>query len=99
MSDMLQIEINEKGNIVLSGRFDASQVEKAKEVFANISTSSIVDFKDLEYISSAGLGVLLFAQKKLSESGDGLTLINMNKHIQDVFRYAGFHMIFEIESE
>jgi anti-sigma B factor antagonist len=99
MSDMLQIEMNEKGNIVLSGRFDASQVDKAKRVFTNISTSSTVDFKDLEYISSAGLGVLLFTQKRLNESGNSLKLINMNKHIQDVFRYAGFHMIFEIESE
>ena len=94
---MLTIEINEEGNIVLSGRFDASQVEKAKQVFVNINSSSVVDFTNLEYISSAGLGVLLFTQKKLNESGDGLKLIHMNKHIQDVFRYAGFDMIFEIE--
>ena len=93
---MLQIVINEEGHVILSGRFDASQVEKAKEVFDRVNTSTTVDFRNLEYISSAGLGVLLFTQKRLKESGDGLKLISMNNHIKDVFRYAGFNMIFEI---
>lgn len=93
---MLTIEMNENGHIVLAGRFDASQVAKAKEVFEQLNTSVTVDFRDLEYISSAGLGVLLFTQKKLRETGGGLKLINMNGHIKDVFRYAGFNTIFEI---
>jgi anti-sigma B factor antagonist len=93
---MLNIEINEDGHIVLAGRFDASQVAKAKEAFEQFNTSVTVDFRDLEYISSAGLGVLLFTQKRLKETGNGLTLVNMNSHIMDVFRYAGFNTIFEI---
>ena len=93
---MLNIEINEAGHIVLSGRFDASQVAKAKEALEQFNTSVTVDFRNLEYISSAGLGVLLFIQKRLRETGNGLTLVNMNRHIMDVFRYAGFNTIFEI---
>ena len=94
---MFEARISENREILLSGRFDASQVEKAKAVFDTIAQSGIVDFKDLEYISSAGLGVLLSTQKRLSESGNSLKLINMNKHIQDIFRYAGFDTVFEIE--
>ena len=93
---MLNITTNEDGHILLAGRFDASQVAQAKEVFEQLNTSATVDFRDLEYISSAGLGVLLFTQKRLREAGSGLKLINMNNHIRDVFRYAGFNTIFKI---
>ena len=57
-----------------------------------------LDFSALEYISSAGLGVLLKTQKRLTVSGDGLKIININNHIHDVFRYSGFHAIFDIET-
>lgn len=94
---MFDATIRKSGEILLSGRFDASQVEKAKSAFNQITSSSIVDFKDLEYISSAGLGVLLMTQRRLGESGNGLKLVNLSKHIRDVFKYAGFDRIFEIE--
>lgn len=94
---MFDAKINENKEIILSGRFDASQVDKARAVFSQITESSVVNFKDLEYISSAGLGVLLAAQKRLNESGHSLKLVNFNKHVGDVFRYAGFQMIFKIE--
>lgn len=94
---MLDISRNENGDVILTGRFDASQVEKAKAVFNDIDDSCVIDFKNLDYIASAGLGVLLMTQKKLKDKGKGLKLINMNKHISDVFVYAGFNQLFEIE--
>lgn len=93
---MFEAKITENGEILLSGRFDASQVERAKETFNKITKSTVVNLKDLEYISSAGLGVLLSTQKRLKESGNSLKLINMNKPIRDVFSMAGFDRIFEI---
>jgi anti-anti-sigma factor len=86
----------ENGQVRLSGRFDAAQVEKARVVFDQVKDSTVVDFGDLEYISSAGLGILLMTQRRLRETGKSLKLINMNKHIRDVFQYAGFDKIFEI---
>lgn len=94
---MFQATISEDGEILLHGRFDAAQVEKAEMVLREITNSTIVNFEELEYISSAGLGVLLATQKRLAESGNSLKLINMNKHIRNVFRYSGFDTIFEIE--
>ena len=93
---MFDIRVNEQGDIILSGRLDAAQTEKASEVLNKITKSVAVDFKDLQYISSAGLGVLLATQKRLSQSGSRLKLINMNSHIKDVFHFARFDMIFEI---
>ena len=93
---MFEAELKGNNEIMLTGRFDASQVDKAKMVFDSVANSCEVDFTDLEYISSAGLSVLLVTQKRLSESGNSLKLRNMNKHIRDVFRYAGFDTVFEI---
>ena len=94
---MFEIRFGENNEIVLTGRFDASQTEKARGVFNTVTGQRIVDFRELEYISSAGLGVLLATQKRLKESGDGLTLVNISHHIKDVFHYAGFDQIFKIE--
>jgi anti-sigma B factor antagonist len=94
---MLDITQNEKGDIILSGRFDTSQVEEAKSFFASIKESANVNFEKLDYISSAGLGVLLMTQKRLMASQHRLTLTGMNSHIREVFKYAGFDTIFDIE--
>ena len=94
---MFDIRMNEQGDVVLSGRFDAAQTDKAAEVLNSITRSANVDFRELQYISSAGLGVLLATQKRLSQTGNRLKLINMSSHIRDVFHYARFDMIFEIQ--
>ena len=94
---MFQAKFNDNGEIILSGRLDASEVDKARLMFEKITTSSTLNFSELDYISSAGLAVLISIQKRLSETGGGLRLTNMNKHIRDVFKYAGFDRIFIIE--
>jgi len=94
---MLTVTVKEDGEIVLAGRFDASQVEVAREVFDRVNTTCRVNFQDLEYISSAGLGVLLKTQKRLSESGQSLILFRITKFVRDVFRIARFDLVFKIE--
>lgn len=94
---MFRIELRGKDTITLTGRFDAAQVEEAERVFAEVDTTCVVDFDNLDYISSGGLSVLLATQKRLGTTGDQLRLKNMNRHIREVFQYAGFDVIFEIE--
>jgi len=93
---MLEIREGSNHDLILTGRFDASQVEKARGVFLSLSEGKTLDFAGLDYISSAGLGVLLAAQKRLSQKGQKLRLVNVNSHIRDVFRFSGFDQIFEI---
>ncbi|UCG52827.1 MAG: STAS domain-containing protein [Candidatus Latescibacterota bacterium] len=92
-------EVRQTGDdrVLLVGKLDASQVQAARDVLGQLKKSCIVDFGELEYISSAGLGVLLGAQKRLGEAGASLKLVNMNRHIREIFRMAGFDHIFEIE--
>lgn len=96
---MLEIERGDEGRIRLSGRFDASQAAKAQEAFDALDGPTVVDMAKLSYISSLGLGVLLQTQKRLrgESGGGGLKLVNVSKHIHDIFRFSGFHAIFEIE--
>jgi anti-anti-sigma factor len=94
---MFQITRNADGTVHLHGRFDAAQVTSAKEVFSCIDDSCTVDFTELSYISSAGLGLLFATQKRLVDRGGELTLSNLNPHIREVFRIAGFDNIFRIE--
>ena len=95
---MFSIEFKDNGEILCSGRLDAAQCARAEEFLGAVDRSSVLDFAQLEYISSAGLGILLKTQKRLVENGAGLKIINVNNHIHDVFRYSGFHSIFEIEA-
>lgn len=93
---MLEIVEGPDDEVVFSGRFDASQVEKAKKVLHSLSGGKTLNFARLDYISSAGLGVLLAAQQRLAPSGQKLRLVNANSHIKDIFHFSGFDQIFEI---
>lgn len=94
---MFDIRLSDNGAVYLSGRFDAAQVEKAKAVLDQLTVTTSVDFKDLVYVSSAGLGVLMATQKRLSDKGHKLKLRNVSGHIREIFRIARFDLIFEIE--
>ena len=94
---MFEIGRGAAGEVVLKGRLDAAQCEKALQFFDGVADPHVVDFTDLDYVSSAGLGVLLKTQKRAMQAGRGLRLVNVNKHIFDIFRYAGFDKIFEID--
>jgi anti-sigma B factor antagonist len=95
---MFEIDYAESGEILCRGRLDAAQSEKAEAFLGRVETSHTLDFEHLEYISSAGLAILLKTQKRLSGSGAAIRIINVNKHIYDIFRYSGFNAIFEIET-
>jgi anti-sigma B factor antagonist len=94
---MFDISLSEVGVVILSGRLDAAQVERARDILDRLAVTTSVDFKDLVYISSAGLGVLMATQKRLSEKGCKLKLKNVSGHIREIFKIARFDLIFEIE--
>lgn len=85
------------GTVVVSGRLDAAQSPAAQAFLDNVEGTVTLDCGGLEYISSAGLGVLLKTQKRLLASGGKLRLSGVNRHLQDIFSYSGFDQLFEIE--
>lgn len=99
---MLNINKNLNGEtltVSLEGRLDtttAPQLEESlRESMTGIS-ELILDFKDLEYISSAGLRVLLSAQKNMAKQGS-MKLIHVSDVIMEIFEVTGFVDILTIE--
>lgn len=86
-------------NVILEGRLDtttAPQLEAELKDSLEGITDLIMDFEKLEYISSAGLRVLLSAQKTMNKQG-GMVLKNVNENVMDVFEVTGFVDILTIE--
>ena len=95
---MLAIEHRQDGAVVLSGRLDASQAPAAQAFLDKVQGTVTLDCNALEYISSAGLGVLLKTQKRLLAEAGKLRLVGLKPHLRDIFTYSGFDQLFEIES-
>jgi anti-anti-sigma factor len=95
---MLSIEFGGAGEVRLAGRLDAVEAPAAQSFLDGVNGAVTVDCSGLEYISSAGLGVLLKTHKRLSASAGQLRLVAVSPHIRDIFKYSGFDKIFEIES-
>ncbi len=94
---MFEIRYGDDGTVVCTGRLDAQQCEKGQAFMDGIDGVATLDFDKLDYISSAGLGILLKTQKRLVKNGGAIKIINVNKHIHDVFHFSGFHTIFDIK--
>ena len=81
------------------GRLDTTTAPALeKTIMENMSgiKTLILDFKELEYISSAGLRVLLSAQKKMQQIGE-MKVINVCEEVMEVFEITGFADILVIE--
>ncbi len=85
--------------VALEGRLDtvtAPELEAELNGALNAANSLTLDFSKLDYISSAGLRVLLAAHKKMASKG-GMTVTNVNEIVAEVFEVTGFSDILNIE--
>ena len=96
------IEKNANGtqlNVKVEGRLDtttAPQLEESlKESFEGV-TKLVLDFSALEYLSSAGLRVILAAQKVMNKQGE-MVIQHVNETINEIFEVTGFIDILTIE--
>ena len=86
--------------VSLSGRIDSTAAVEFEEQLIEIidqgNNTMVVDFLNIQFISSAGLRVLLLAAKKVKPYGGKLHLCNMSKDVREVFDISGFSSIFDI---
>lgn len=94
---MLEIRAGEGDVLHLVGRLDASQVERARKVIGPIDRSMVLDMTGLEYISSAGIELLIQTYKRLSDSGRSLRLSNPNNRVRSVLNLSGLDKVFVID--
>ena len=85
-------------NIALVGRLDTTTAPQLENEIKQLDgiTELVLDFAKLEYISSAGLRVLLASQKTMNKQGS-MKLCNVNDDIMEVFEITGFADILTIE--
>ena len=89
-----------KLTVALSGRLDTTTApvfEKELKESLNGVDDLTLDFSGLEYISSAGLRVLLSAQKMLNASGGAMKIVGANDIVKEIFEVTGFSDILTIE--
>ena len=93
------VKTNNNGelNVKVSGRLDTSTAPQLEAELGDLSSVSklVFDFKDLEYVSSAGLRVLLASQKAMNGHGE-MALSGVNASIMEVFEITGFADIFTV---
>ncbi len=85
--------------VLLDGKLDTSttpQVQSEIEADVESADSLVIDMKDLKYISSAGLRLLLSLHKKMMAKG-GMTIINVNDTNMEILEFTGFADILNIE--
>lgn len=93
---MFEIHMGTAGEVVMSGRLDATQCDTALNFLARLDRPEVIDLAGLDYVASAGLRVFLLTQKRLRAAGGGLRLVNVTAPVHDIFRYAGFDQILDI---
>ena len=97
----IEIKKNAEETIIeLAGRLDTTTAPALDKTICNDiegTKNLVLDFKSLEYISSAGLRVLLGAQKKMQKIGS-MKVPNVCEEVMEVFEMTGFADILTIES-
>ena len=100
---MLNITKNMDGNtlsVALEGRLDTNTApifQREVEPMLDGISKLVLDFKKVDYISSAGLRVLLTFEQELEEQNKAMELIHVNEIIHDVFDVTGFLEILTIK--
>ena len=92
--DIIEKRLNEIIIFKLNGNLNSNTSpeleDKIFEAIKNESKNMILDFEDLDYISSAGLRVIMKAAKNLKQSEGMIVLCSMQDYVKEVFEIAGF---------
>lgn len=93
-------EVSEVRVLLFEGNLDTNTAPQAQaqidELIDGGSSKILINFDDLNYISSAGLRVLLATAKKLKATSGDLKICGLNQTVQEVFDISGFSSILSV---
>lgn len=99
----MQIACNKQNQalvMALNGRLDRLGAMEFEKTFSEWQKKGellfVIDMKDVEYISSAGLRSFLFASQQLKGSNGQFRLCNMSKSVHEIFTISGFDSLFPV---
>lgn len=97
--DIKMNSASETLTLEIKGRIDTKSAPQLEEIISSSLDGVrllVMDFEGVEYVSSAGLRVLLIAQKAMNRQGD-MKVRNVNPDIMEIFEVTGFSDILTIE--
>ena len=102
---MPNLKIEKNNDVVtlhLEGKFNSEVADDVKKQIADLEVDAkeiILDFKDLLYVSSAGLRAILETHKNMKANGKQLTLINVDPGNMDILESTGLTKFLNIRNE
>jgi anti-sigma B factor antagonist len=88
-------------NVGINGELDVASADKVKEHLNGLVESQPVDikidFSNLEYIDSTGLGALIGVLKRLKVNEKDIYILNARKNVKKIFSITGLDKIFKVE--
>ena len=94
---MLDIEVKEDGQVRLVGRLDAAQADLAQETLDRLAGPLVLDCGALDYISSAGIGVLVETYKRMVAAGSSLRIVRLTPRVRSVLALANLDRVLTLE--
>lgn len=95
---MLALRVEEGGVVKVEGRLDAAESDRALAALDALPGPLTLDCTGLEYISSAGISVIMQTWKRLNGQGSSLRMVGMTPRVRNVFAYAGLDKVLDIRS-
>ena len=98
--EIIQEKVNDVAIVEIKGRLDVTTASDLEQVFTKLLSENqnkvFVECRELEYISSAGLRVLLNAAKQYNKVSGQIMLAGLSQNVKQVFEISGFTSIFPI---
>lgn len=105
MANIVEFKVEQEGDVyivLIEGRIDATTtptVEKKLAKLYDIATKLAIDFSEVDYLSSAGMRLLLALTKRMDAKGGKVAYFDMTDDVLEIIRMAGFERILNIFSK
>lgn len=94
---MLELRVEGGGMVRMHGRLDAAESDRALAALEKLAGPLVLECSQLEYISSAGISVIMQTWKRLNSQGSSLRMVGMTPRVRNVFAYAGLDKVLDIQ--
>jgi anti-anti-sigma factor len=94
---VLELSVEDGGVVRLQGRLDAAESDRTLAALDKLAGPLVLDCTGLEYISSAGISVIMQTWKRLHGQGQSLKLAGVTPRVRNVFAYAGLDKVLDIQ--
>lgn len=94
---MLEVHVETGGVVRLVGRLDAAESDRTLAALDQVPGPVTLECSQLEYISSAGISVIMQTWKRLNGQGSKLRLTGLTPRVRNVFGFAGLDKVLDIQ--